>query len=59
MPIFSSWPKRRLLQGLFGGANRRVHTGRDGGRLGGLFRKAAFAGIAAVLVKRMLGRKSL
>lgn len=58
MPIFSFWLKRRLLQGLFGGANHRVHTGRAGGRLGGLFRKAAFAGIAAVLVKRMLGRKS-
>jgi hypothetical protein len=58
MPIFSFLLKRRLLQGSFGGANRRVHAGRVRGRFGGSFRKAAFAGIAAVLVKRMLGRKS-
>jgi hypothetical protein len=55
MPIFSFLLKRRLLQGLLGGANRSVQAGRTGGS----FRKAALAGITAVLVKRMLRRKSL
>ena len=58
MPIFSFLLKRRLLQSLLGGANRSAQAGRSGGRLGGSFRKAAFAGIAAILVKRMLGRRS-
>jgi hypothetical protein len=59
MPIFSFLLKRRLLQGLFGGASRSAQAGRaGGGLLGGSFRKAAFAGITAMLVKRMLRRKS-
>jgi len=59
MPIFSFLLKRRLLQGLLGGANRSGQAGRSGRRLGGSFRKAALTGIAAVLVKRMLQRRSL
>jgi hypothetical protein len=58
MPIFSFLLKRRLLQSLLGGASRRAQAGRVGGVLGGSFRKAAFAGITAMLVKRMLRRKS-
>jgi hypothetical protein len=58
MPIFSFLLKRRLLQGIFGGASRSAQAGRVGGLLGGSFRKAAFAGITAMLVKRMLRRKS-
>ena len=59
MPIFSFLLKRRLLQGLLGGANRSVQAGRTGRRFGGSFRKAALAGITAMLVKRMLRRKSV
>jgi hypothetical protein len=58
MPIFSFLLKRRLLQSLLGGASRSAQAGRAGARSGGLLRKAAFAGIAAMLVKRMLRRKS-
>jgi hypothetical protein len=57
MPIFSFLLKRRLLQSLLGGASRSAQAGRAG-LLGGSFRKAAFAGITAMLVKRMLRRKS-
>jgi hypothetical protein len=57
MPIFSFLLKRRLLQSLLGGASRRTQARRTGGLLGGSFRKAAFAGITAMLVKRMLRRK--
>jgi hypothetical protein len=58
MPIFSFLLKRRLLQSLLGGASRRTQTHRTGGLVGGSFRKAVFAGITAMLVKRMLRRKS-
>jgi hypothetical protein len=58
MPIFSFLLKRRLLQSLLGGASRRAQTHRTGGLVGGSFRKAVFAGITAMLVKRMLRRKS-
>jgi hypothetical protein len=58
MPIFSFLLNRRLLQGLFGRASRSAQARRAGGRLGGSFRKAAFAAITAMLVKRMLRRKS-
>jgi hypothetical protein len=58
MPIFSFLLKRRLLQGLLGGGSRTARAARTGGRFGGSFRKAAFAGITAMLVKRMLRRKS-
>ena len=58
MPIFSFLLKRRLLQGLLGGTARGNQARRAGGLLGGSFRKAAFAGITAMLVKRMLRRKS-
>jgi hypothetical protein len=58
MPIFSILLKRRLLQSLLGGARRGAQARRTGGLLGGSFRKAAFAGITAMLVKRMLRRKS-
>jgi hypothetical protein len=58
MPIFSFLLKRRLLQSLLGGAKRGSQAGRSGGLLGGSFRRAAFAGITAMLVKRMLRRKS-
>ena len=44
--------------GIIGWSNRGAQAGRAGGLLGGSFRKAAFAGIAAMLVKRMLRRKS-
>lgn len=57
MPIFSFLLKRRLLQSLLGGA-RASQVHRTRGLLGGSFRKAAFAGITAMLVKRMLRRKS-
>jgi len=57
MPILSFLLKRRLLQSLLGGATRRAQARRTGGFLGGSFRKAAFAGITAMLVKRMLRRK--
>ena len=59
MPIFSFLQMRRVLQGLLGGANRRVQTGPTGRRFDGWFRKAALAGITAMIVKRMLRRKSL
>ena len=58
MPIFSFLLKRGLLEGLLGRANRKVQAGRAGGLLSGSFRKAAFAGITAMLVRRMLRRKS-
>jgi hypothetical protein len=58
MPIFSFLLKRRLLQSLLGGASRRAQARRTGGLVGGSFRKAVFAGITAMLVKRMLRRKS-
>jgi len=58
MPVFSFLLKRRLLQGLLGGATRSVQAGRARRRLGGSFRKAAFAGITAMLVQRMLRRRS-
>lgn len=58
MPIFSFLLKRRLLQSLLGGASRRTQAHRTGGLVGGSFRKAVFAGITAILVKRMLRRKS-
>jgi hypothetical protein len=58
MPIFSFLLKRRLLQSLLGRASRSAQAGRAGSLLGGSFRKAAFAGITAMLVKRMLRRKS-
>jgi hypothetical protein len=58
MPIFSFLLKRGLLQSLLGGASRGAQAGRAGGLLGGSFRKAALAGITAMLVKRMLRRKS-
>ena len=58
MPIFSFLLKRRLLQSLLGGGILGAQAGRAGGLLGGSFRKAAFAGITAMLVKRMLRRKS-
>jgi hypothetical protein len=58
MPIFSFLLKRRLLQSLLGGTARGNQARRAGGLLGGSFRKAAFAGITAMLVKRMLRRKS-
>jgi hypothetical protein len=58
MPIFSFLLKRRLLQDQMGRSNRSVQAGRAGGLLSGSFRKAAFAGITAMLVKRMLRRKS-
>ena len=58
MPIFSFLLKRRLLQSLLGGANRSAQARRAGGLLAGSFRKAAFAGITAMLLKRMLRRKS-
>jgi hypothetical protein len=57
MPIFSFLLKRRLLQSLLGGTARGNQARRAGGLLGGSFRKAAFAGITAMLVKRMLRRK--
>ena len=58
MPIFSFLLKRRLLQGLTSRSSRSAQAGRAGGFLSGSFRKAAFAGITAMLVKRMLRRKS-
>jgi hypothetical protein len=58
MPIFSFLLKRRLLQSLLGGAGHSARARRAGGGLGGSFRKAAFAGITAMLVKRMLRRRS-
>ena len=58
MPLFSFLFKRRLLQSLLGGASRRAQARRTGGFLGGSFRKAAFAAISAMLVKRMLRRRS-
>ena len=57
MPIFSFLLKRRLLQSLLGGTTQGNQARRAGGLLGGSFRKAAFAGITAMLVKRMLRRK--
>jgi hypothetical protein len=57
MPIFSFLLKRRLLQSLLGGTSRRAQAGRTRGLLGGSFRKAAFAGITAMILKRMLRRK--
>ena len=58
MPIFSFLLKRGVLQRLLSGANRSVQAGRTSRRFGGSFRKAALAGITAMLVKRMLRRKS-
>jgi hypothetical protein len=58
MPIFSFLLKLRLLQGLLGRSSRSAQARRAGGFLSGSFRKAAFAGITAMLVKRMLRRKS-
>jgi hypothetical protein len=58
MPIFSFLFKRRLLESLLAGAKRGPQAGRSGGLLGGSFRRAAFAAITAMLVKRMLRRKS-
>ena len=58
MPIFSFLLKRRLLQGVLGKASRSAQAGRAGGLFGGSFRRAAFAGITAMLLKRMLRRKS-
>jgi hypothetical protein len=57
MPIFSLLLKQRLLQSLLGRASRRAQAGRGGGLAGGSFRKALFAGITAMLVKRMLRRR--
>ena len=58
MPLFSFLLKRRLLQSLLGGASRGAQAHRTGGLLGGSFRKAALAGITAMLVKRFLRRRS-
>ena len=58
MPIFSFLLKRRLLQSLLGKANQDAQAEQTNNLLNSSFRKAAFAGITAMLVKRMLRRKS-
>jgi hypothetical protein len=58
MPIFSFLLKRRLLQSLLGRASHSAQARRAGSGLAGSFRKAALAGITAMLVKRILRRRS-